>query len=91
MTYDVQRWEHTLVNASGSGYRYTQSNTGRWVLAADAEAHENAAVQQAIRDCIEAVDDLANVTANFYLQNHIVRLYRHDEAIAALRALLGES
>ena len=58
MTYDVQRWELVLVNASGSGYQTRQAANGQWVLAADAETHEKAAVQQAIRDCIAAVYNL---------------------------------
>lgn len=59
MTYDVQRWELVLVNASGSGYYTRQAANGQWVLAADAEAHEKAAVQQTIIDCMNVVKELA--------------------------------
>ena len=42
----MQRWEVALVNASGSGYRTRQSETGEWVRFADAEAAIAAAEQR---------------------------------------------
>lgn len=55
MTYDVQRWDSPDYDVE-----LEPLDDGLWVLAADAEAHEKAAVrqarQQAVRDCADDLD-----------------------------------
>ena len=52
---DMQRWEVALLNASGSGYRTRQSETGEWVRFADAEAAIAAAREDMLAKCIAAL------------------------------------
>ena len=78
MTYDLERWGEVF---SLDEWRIEPDPEGPYVLAADAEAHEKAAVQQAIRDCIAAVRE------EFAVSNEPPYV---EEVVDALRALLDK-
>ena len=56
MTCDMQRY--TPTPPPNFGWTIERTTDGPYVLAADAEAHEQAAVEQAIRECITAIEPL---------------------------------
>ena len=55
MNYDVKRWHEF-------SWSIDEYEHGDYVLVDDAIAHEDAAVEQAIRDCIAAVESLPATT-----------------------------
>jgi hypothetical protein len=90
---DMQRWEVALVNASGSGYRTRQSETGQWVRFADAEAAIASAEQQAhwlIAALVHLYGGAVTITVRDLLaldRNPVLKRFDNPDGSITLRAL----